>query len=232
MKRLGKKYVEASKKVDKNTYYNVKEAIKLVKETSITKFDSSIDIAINLNVDSKKNDQQLRGSLVLPNGSGKSQKVLVIADGEEAKKAIQAEADFVGGEEMIEKIEKENWFDFDIIVATPKMMAKLGRIGKILGPKGLMPNPKTNTVTPNPEKVVADIKKGMIEYKTDSYGNVHSIIGKVSFKESELEENINYFIKTITNLKPQSIKGEFVKNISISSTMGPGIKIDKNSFDF
>ncbi len=231
MKRLGKKYVEASKKIDKVKFYSKEEAIKLVKETNITKFDSSIDLAIRLNVDASKNDQQLRGSIVLPFGTGKVQKILVLADGEDAKKAKEAGADFVGAEDMIEKIEKENWFGFDIIVATPKLMPKLGKLGKVLGPRGLMPNPKTNTVTTNPEKVVGDIKKGMIEYKTDSYGNVHSIIGKISFKDNDLLENLTYFVKIISNLRPTSIKGDFLKSISISSTMGPGIKIDKNSFD-
>jgi large subunit ribosomal protein L1 len=231
MRRPGKKYVEASKKVDKAKAYSATEAIKLVKETNTTKFDSSIDLVIHLNVDASKSDQQLRGSIVLPAGTGKVQKILVLADGEDAKKAIAAGADFVGAEDMIEKIEKENWFGFDIIVATPKMMPKLGKLGKVLGPKGLMPNPKTNTVTNNPEKVILDIKKGMLGYKTDTYGNVHTIIGKVSFKEKDLVDNLNYYVKTITNLKPTSVKGDFVKSISISSTMGPGIKVDKNSFD-
>jgi large subunit ribosomal protein L1 len=231
MRKLGKKYVEASKKVERNNLYSKEEAIKLVKETNTTKFDGSIDLAIRLNVDPSKNDQQLRGSIVLPAGTGKVQKILVIADGEDAKKATAAGADFVGAEDMIEKIEKENWFGFDIIVATPKMMPKLGKLGKVLGPRGLMPNPKTNTVTTNPERVIGDIKKGMIEYKTDSYGNVHSIIGKMSFKEKDLLDNLAYYVKTITNLRPTSVKGDFIKSISISSTMGPGIKIDKNSFD-
>ena len=231
MRKLGKKYVEASKKVERNNLYSKEEAIKLVKETNTTKFDGSIDLAIRLNVNPSKNDQQLRGSIVLPAGTGKVQKILVIADGEDAKKATAAGADFVGAEDMIEKIEKENWFGFDIIVATPKMMPKLGKLGKVLGPRGLMPNPKTNTVTTNPERVIGDIKKGMIEYKTDSYGNVHSIIGKMSFKEKDLLDNLAYYVKTITNLRPTSVKGDFIKSISISSTMGPGIKIDKNSFD-
>ena len=232
MRKLGKKYVEASQKVESNKAYTYSEAIKLAKETAITKFDSTVELAMNLNVDPKKADQQLRSSLVLPNGTGKTKKVLVLADGEDAKKAEAAGADFVGAEDMIEKIDKENWFGYDVIVATPKMMPKLGKLGKVLGPKGLMPNPKTNTVTTTPDKVVTDIKKGMIEYKTDEYGNIHSIIGKVSFKEKALEENLVYIVKTITNAKPQSVKGELIKNISISTTMGPGIKIDKNSFDF
>ena len=231
MKKYGKKYVEASKNIDKSKFYDVKEAIKLAKESSVTSFDSSIEVAIKLNVDPKKADQQLRGSLVLPNGTGKTRKVLVIAKGDAAQAAKDAGADYVGDADMIEKIEKENWFDFDVIVATPEMMPILGKLGRVLGPKGLMPNPKTGTVTMNTAKAVEDIKKGMIQYKTDSYGNIHSIIGKVSFDETKLLENINYIYKTIVKSKPQAVKGTFVENVSISTTMGPGIKIDKNSFD-
>ena len=231
MKKLGKKYVEVAKKVDKNKSYSVTEAIKLVKSTSITKFDSTVEVAFNLNVDPKKADQQLRGSVVLPKGTGKTKKVLVITNEAAAKKYVDAGADYVGVADYIEKIEKENWFDFDVIVATPDMMPKLGRLGKVLGPKGLMPNPKTNTVTTTPEKTVEDIKKGMIEYKTDTFGNVHSIIGKVSFSDADLKENLVYLIKLIISLKPQAVKGTYIENITISSTMGPGIKIDINSID-
>ena len=226
MRKLGKKYVEASKKVEKNNLYTKEEAVKLVKETSITSFDSSVEVAIKLNLDTKKADQQLRGSLVLPNGTGKTKKVLVIAKGEAAQKAKDAGADYVGDMDMINKIQNENWFDFDVIVATPDMMASLGRIGRILGPKGLMPNPKTGTVTMNTEKAVEDIKKGMITYKTDSYGNVHSIIGKVSFDDAKLLENLVYVVNTIVKAKPQTVKGNYIENISISSTMGPGIKLN------
>ena len=229
--KKGKKYVEASKKVEKNTLYTKEDAIKLVKETATTKFDSTVEVAIKLNLDTKKADQQLRGSLVLPNGTGKTKKVLVIAKGEAAQKAKDAGADYVGDMDMINKIQNENWFDFDVIVATPDMMASLGRIGRILGPKGLMPNPKTGTVTMNTEKAVEDIKKGMITYKTDSYGNVHSIIGKVSFDDAKLLENLVYVVNTIVKAKPQTVKGNYIENISISSTMGPGIKLDKNSFE-
>ena len=231
MRKASKKYVEASKKVEKNNAYSIDEAIKLVKETSITKFDGTVEVAIKLNVDPKKADQQLRGSLVLPNGTGKSKKILVIAKGEAAKAAKEAGADFVGDTDMIEKIQKENWFDYDVIIATPEMMPELGKIGRILGPKGLMPNPKTGTVTPTPEKTVEDVKKGMIEYRADSYGNIHTIVGKVSFDESKLVENLTYIINTISKLKPASVKGKFITNISVASTMGPGIKLDKNSFD-
>ena len=231
MRKASKKYVEASKKVEKNYAYSIDEAIRLVKETSITKFDGTVEVAIKLNVDPKKADQQLRGSLVLPNGTGKSKKILVIAKGEAAKAAKEAGADFVGDTDMIEKIQKENWFDYDVIIATPEMMPELGKIGRILGPKGLMPNPKTGTVTPNPVKTIEDIKKGMVEFRTDSYGNIHTIVGKVSFDESKLVENLTYIINTISKLKPASVKGKFITNISVASTMGPGIKLDKNSFD-
>ncbi len=229
--KKGKKYVEASKLVDKTKTYELSEAIKLVKKTSTTKFDSTVEVAMNLNIDTKKSDQQLRGSVVLPNGTGKTSKILVLAKGDAAKEAEKAGADYVGEVELIEKIEKENWFDFDIIIATPEMMPILGKIGKVLGPKGLMPNPKTGTVTQTPAKVVEDVKKGMIEYRVDTFGNVHSIIGKASFTEKALEENLTYFINTIIKSKPTSIKGKFIKNISISTTMGPGIKLSLDSFD-
>ncbi len=231
MRGHGKKYVEASNKVDRNKLYSVKDAVKLVKETSTTKFDSTVEIAIKLNIDSKKADQQLRGSFVLPNGTGKTKKILVIAKGDAATAAKAAGADYVGDTDMIEKIEKENWFDYDVIVATPDMMPLLGKIGKVLGPKGLMPNPKTGTVTPNVEKAINDIKGGMVEYKNDQFGNIHSIVGKTSFDNKKLEENLTYVINTIAKAKPASVKGAFIDNISISSTMGPGIKLDKNSFD-
>lgn len=232
MRKFGKKYVEASKKVEKNTLYSATDAVKLVKKTNVTKFDSTIDVAIKLNVDPKKADQMLRGSLVLPNGSGKSKKILVLAKGEQAKVAKELGADYVGDKDLIDKIKTENWFDFDIIVATPEMMPEVGKIGNILGPRGLMPNPKTGTVTPKVDTVINDIKKGMVEYRTDSYGNIHTIIGKASFTETALLENLKYVVSTISKSKPTSVKGTFVQGISISSTMGPGIKVDKNSFDF
>ena len=228
--KKGKKYVEASKKVDKNTLYTKEEAIKLVKETATAKFDSTVEVAIKLNLDTKKADQQLRGSFVLPNGTGKTKKVLVIAKGEAANAAKNAGADYVGDTDMIEKIQNENWFDFDVIVATPDMMAQLGRIGRVLGPKGLMPNTKTGTVTMNTAKAVEDIKKGMVSYKTDSFGNVHTIIGKVSFTDEQLLENLTYVFNTIVKAKPSTVKGNYIENISVASTMGPGIKLDKNSF--
>ena len=231
MKKHGKKYVEASKKLEKNKLYSVDEAISLVKETSVTNFDSTVEVAIKLNIDAKKSDQNLRGSFVLPNGTGKKKSVLVIAKGEAAQKAKEAGADYVGDKDMIDKISKENWFDFDVIVATPDMMPELGKIGKVLGPKGLMPNPKTGTVTTDVVKAIEDINKGMVQYKNDSYGNIHTIIGKVSFDNAKLAENLNYVVTTVAKAKPASVKGVFINSITITSTMGPGVKVDKNSFD-
>ncbi len=231
MRRHSKKYVEVSKLVDNNKLYTKEEAAKLVKETSVTKFDSTIEVAIKLNIDAKKTDQQLRGSLVMPNGTGKSKKVLVIAKGDMATSAKEAGADYVGDKDMLDKIKNENWFDFDVIVATPDMMPEVGKIGNILGPKGLMPNPKTGTVTTKVAEVVKDLKSGMVTYRTDSYGNIHTIIGKVSFSEDKILENLEYVIRTINRAKPQAVKGIFIDKITIATTMGPGIKIDKNSFE-
>ncbi len=231
MKKYGRKYVEASKLVEKNKLYSVDEATELVTKTGITKFDGTVDFAVKLNLDTKKADQQLRGSFVLPNGTGKKKRVLVIAKGAAAEEAKKAGADYVGDKDMIEKIQNENWFDYDVIVATPDMMPELGRIGKILGPKGLMPNPKTNTVTPTPAKAIEDIEKGMVEFRTDSFGNIHGILGKVSFKKEALKENLEYVIKTLNKIRPTSVKGKYIQSITISTTMGPGIKIDQNTFD-
>ncbi len=229
--KKGKKYLEAKKLVDNTKLYTKEEAVKLVKETSTTKFDASVEIAMRLNLDTKKADQQLRGAIVLPHGTGKTKKVLVLAKGPMATQAKEAGADYVGDMDMINKIEQENWFDFDVIVATPDMMPALGKIGKVLGPKGLMPNPKTGTVTMDTKKAVEDIKKGRVEYRTDSYGNVAAIVGKVSFKEEQLVENIKSFVSVILKSKPTAVKGDYVKNISISTTMGPGIKIDIKDFE-
>ena len=229
--KKGRKYTEACTKVDKTKLYTNEEAVKLVKETSITKFDSSVEIAIKLNLDTKKADQQLRGAFVLPNGSGKTKKVLVIAKNAFADQAREAGADYVGDVDMLEKIEKENWFDFDTLIATPDMMPQLGKLGKVLGPKGLMPNPKTGTVTTDVKKAVQDVKSGRIEYRTDSFGNIHALIGKVSFDEEKLLQNLNAFVSMIAKTKPAVVKGTYIQNISISSTMGPGIKINTNSFD-
>lgn len=231
MRKLGKKYVEASSKVDKTKVYDLAEAIELVKTTSITKFDSSVEVAMNLNIDTKKSDQQLRGSIVLPNGTGKSKKILVLAKGAAATEAKEAGADFVGDQDLIDKISNENWFDYDVIIATPEMMPALGKIGKLLGPKGLMPNPKTGTVTMDVAKAVEETKKGKVNYRTDSYGNIHAMIGKVNFDEEKLVENLKAFVEAIIKVKPTTVKGTYIKNISVSSTMGPGIKLDLNSID-
>ena len=229
MKR-SKKYTEALSKIEKTKVYSKEEAVKLVKETSISSFDGSVYVAIRLNLDTKKADQQLRGAIVLPKGTGKTAKVLVIAKGPKATEAKEAGADYVGDTDMLDKIEKENWFDFDTIIATPDMMPALGKLGKVLGPKGLMPNPKTGTVTMDVKKAVEDVKSGKVEYRTDSFGIIHSIIGKVSFSEEDLLANLNAFVSTILKIKPASVKGDYVKSISISSTMGPGIKVE-NNFD-
>lgn len=229
MKKRGKKYEEALSKIDRTKAYSKEEAIKLVKETNITKFTSSVELAIKLNLDSKKADQQLRGAIALPHGTGKEKKVLVIASGEKATAAKQAGADFVGDTDLLEKIEKENWFGFDVMVATPDMMPKLGKLGRILGPKGLMPNPKTGTVTTDVAKAVEEVKSGRVEYRSDSYGNIHGVIGNSSFDEAKLLENLNTYIDTIVRAKPSTVKGDYIKNVSISTTMGPGIKIDINS---
>ena len=226
MRKLGKKYVEASNKVEKNKTYGVEEAVKLVKETSITKFDSSVEVAMNLNIDTKKSDQQLRGSIVLPNGTGKSKKILVLAKGAAAAEAKEAGADFVGDTDLIDKIANENWFDYDTIVATPEMMPALGKIGKVLGPKGLMPNPKAGTVTMDVTKAINDIKAGKIEYRLDKSNIIHVPIGKASFEEEKLADNFHTLIGAINKAKPAAAKGQYLRSVVISSTMGPGIKLN------
>ena len=230
MKRRSKKYTEALSKIEKNKVYTKEEAIKLVKMTSTSSFDGSVEVAMRLNLDTKKADQPLRGAIVLPKGTGKTKKVLVIAKGEKANQAKEAGADYVGDVDMLEKIEKENWFDFDTMIATPDMMPLLGKLGKVLGPKGLMPNPKTGTVTLDVVKAIEEVKAGRVEYRTDSYGNIHGIIGKVSFSDEDLLANLDAFVTHIIKLRPATVKGDYVKNISIASTMGPGIKVE-NNFD-
>lgn len=228
--KKGKKYIKAMELVEKHKAYTKEEAIELVKKTSTSNFDGSVEIAVRLNVDTKKTDQQVRGALVLPNGTGKAKRVLVLTKNDaQSKAAKDAGAEFVGGEDLIDKIAKENWLDFDVIIATPEMMPLLGKIGKLLGPRGLMPNPKTGTVTTDVAKAIEDVKKGRIEFRTDSYGNVHAIIGKVSFDAAKLVENLDAFMNVIIKSKPTTVKGQFIKNVSVSSTMGPGIKIDLNT---
>ena len=231
MKKKSKKYLQALELIEKGKLYTKEEACDLVKKTSTSNFDGSVEVAIKLNLDTRKSDQQLRGAIVLPNGTGKSKKILVLSKTDQAKVAKEAGADFVGDVDMLEKIEKENWFDFDVIIATPEMMPLLGKLGKILGPKGLMPNPKTGTVTTDVKKAIDDIKKGRVEYRTDTYGNIHAIIGKASFDVNKLVENLDAFVGVIIKSKPSTVKGQYLKSVSVASTMGPGIKIDLNSFD-
>ena len=227
MRKHSKMYVEALGNVEKNKSYDVTEAIKVLKSLKTRKFDESVDAVLKLNIDAKKTDMNVRGSFVLPNGTGKTKRVLVIT---KTKASEASEAEYCGAEDMLEKIEKENWFDFDTIVATPEMMPALGKLGKILGPKGLMPNPKLGTVTTTVKDAVSNIKKGMVEYKNDSYGNVHFSFGKLSFSEEKLEENLRAIVAEIVKNKPSSVKGTFIKGISIATTMGPGVKVDKTSF--
>ena len=228
MKRHSKMYVEALGNVDKNKEYDVTEALKVLKSLKTRKFDETVDLALNLNIDTKKTEMNIRGSFVLPNGTGKTKKVLVVTKtkADEAK-----DADFCGAEDVLEKIEKENWFDFDTIIATPEMMPALGKLGKVLGPKGLMPNPKLGTVTTNVAEAISNVKKGMVEYKNDSYGNVHVSVGKLSFTVEQLEENLRAVVNEIVKNKPTGVKGTFIKNVSLSSTMSPGFRIDRNSLN-
>ncbi len=230
MKKRSKKYTEAMSKIERNKVYPKEEAVKLVKETSTSSFDGTVEVAMRLNIDTKKADQQLRGAIVLPKGTGKTTRVLVIARGEKATQAKEAGADYVGDVDMLEKIEKENWFDFDTMIATPDMMPLLGKLGRVLGPKGLMPNPKTGTVTLDVQKAVEEVKAGRVEYRADSFGIIHGVIGKVSFSDEDLLENLNAFVAAILRVKPATVKGDYVKSISIASTMGPGIKVE-NNFD-
>ncbi|MGC4378170.1 50S ribosomal protein L1 [Fictibacillus sp. Mic-4] len=229
MAKKSKKYLEAAKLVDRQKAYDPAEAIELVKKTATAKFDESVEVAVRLGVDPKKADQQVRGAVVLPHGTGKTQRVLVFAKGEKAKEAEAAGADFVGDTDYINKIQ-QGWFDFDVIVATPDMMAEVGKLGRVLGPKGLMPNPKTGTVTFEVEKAVKDIKAGKVEYRVDRDSNVHVPIGKVSFDNEKLAENLATIVETLLKVKPAAAKGTYIKNVAISSTMGPGIKVNPSNF--
>ncbi len=220
----GKKYAEALKQIDRTKTYPYAEAVALAKKCSTCKFDATVEVSYDLNVDPRQADQNIRGAMVLPNGTGRTQRVLVITQGEKENEAKEAGADFVGGQDMIDKI-SGGWMDFDVIVASPDMMGKLGRLGKILGPRGLMPNPKTGTVTNNIKDAVTEIKKGKVTYRVDKDGNMNCILGKVSFTDDQLAENYKALYDQITRIRPSSIKGAFIKSITVSTTMGPGVKV-------
>ena len=226
MPKRGKAYQEAEKLVERNRLYDVDEAIKLVKQTAKAKFDETVELHIKLGVDGRHADQQVRGAIVLPHGTGKTKRVLVIAKGEKAAEAEKAGADFVGAEDIITKIQNENWFDYDVIVSTPDMMGQLGRLGRVLGPKGLMPNPKSGTVTFDLERAVNEIKAGKVEYRLDKTNIVHVSIGKASFDEVKLSENLSALIDAVVKAKPAAAKGTYLRSVTLSSTMGPGIKLN------
>ncbi|AGX01966.1 MULTISPECIES: 50S ribosomal protein L1 [Bacillaceae] len=228
MAKKGKKYLEAAKLVDRSKAYPVAEAIELAKKTNYAKFDATVEVAFRLGVDPKKADQQIRGAVVLPNGTGKTQRVLVFAKGEKAKEAEAAGADYVGDSEYINKI-SQGWFEFDVIVATPDMMGEVGKLGRTLGPKGLMPNPKTGTVTFDVEKAVNEIKAGKVEYRLDKAGIIHVPIGKTSFEDAKLAENFNTIYDTMLKVKPAAAKGTYVKSVTVTTTMGPGVKVDPST---
>ena len=229
MKR-GKKYVEAAKNIDRQTLYEATEAVSLVKKSAVAKFDETIEAHIRTGCDGRHAEQQIRGAVVLPHGTGKTVRVLVFAKGAKAEEAEAAGADFVGGEELIPKIQNDNWFDFDVVVATPDMMGVVGRLGRVLGPKGLMPNPKAGTVTMDVTKAVNDIKAGKIEYRLDKTNIVHVPVGKASFSEEALQENFNALMDAIVKAKPSALKGQYLRSITLTSTMGPGVKVSVAKF--
>ena len=225
MANKSKKYTQAVAKIDRTKLYDSKEALDLVAEIASAKFDETVEAHIKLGVDSRHADQQVRGAIVLPHGTGKTKKVLVFAKGEKAKEAEAAGADFVGAEDLVQKIQKENWFDFDVVVATPDMMGVVGRLGRVLGPKGLMPNPKSGTVTFDVTKAVEEIKAGKVEYRLDKNNIIHVAIGKVSFGGEKLAENFNVLMNAIIKAKPSAAKGQYLRSVTVTSTMGPGIKV-------
>ena len=225
MKR-GKKYVEAAKAIDRGTLYDVADAVSLVKKTAVAKFDETIEAHIRTGCDGRHADQQIRGAVVLPHGTGKKVRILVFAKDAKAEEAKAAGADFVGGEELIPKIQNENWFEFDVVVATPDMMGVVGRLGRVLGPKGLMPNPKAGTVTMDVTKAVQEIKAGKIEYRLDKTNIIHVPVGKASFTEEQLTDNFQTLIDAINKARPAAVKGQFLKSVTLTSTMGPGVKIN------
>jgi large subunit ribosomal protein L1 len=226
MRRHGKKYKASATKVDRTKRYTLEEACKILPGTKVAKFDESVDIAVRLGVDPKHADQMVRGAVVLPHGTGKSSRVAVVAKGDKANEAKAAGADFVGAEDLVEKIQKENWTDFDSMVATPDMMGLVGRLGRVLGPKGLMPNPKVGTVTPDVAKAVRELKAGRVEFRVEKAGIVHARIGKASFGADKLHENAKTMIDTLLRLKPASAKGTYMKSVTLSTTMGPGLRVD------
>ncbi len=226
MPKRGKTYKESAKLIDKSKLYDLQEAIDVALQTSKAKFDETVEIHIKLGVDGRHADQQVRGAIVLPNGTGKTKRVLVFAKGEKEKEAEAAGAEFVGGQELADKIKNENWFDFDVVVATPDMMGTVGKLGKILGPKGLMPNPKSGTVTMDLEKAIKEIKAGKVEYRLDKTNIVHCPLGKVSFGKEKLEENFKALIEAIIKAKPAAAKGQYLRSVTIATTMGPGVKIN------
>ncbi|CZR00907.1 ribosomal protein l1 signature [Trichococcus palustris] len=228
MAKKSKKFQDAAKKVESAKAYSVEEAIALVKEIDFAKFDATVEVAYRLGIDTRKNDQQIRGAVVLPNGTGKTQRVLVFAKGEKAKEALAAGADYAGDTDLVQKIQG-GWFDFDVIVATPDMMGEVGRLGRVLGPKGLMPNPKTGTVTMDVTKAIEEIKAGKVTYRAEKAGIIHVPIGKVSFDDEKLLENFRTIHDTIVKAKPATAKGQYVKNISVTTTFGPGVKVDAHS---
>lgn len=228
MAKKGKKYLDAASKVDRNEHYSVEDAISLAKETSVANFDATVEVAFRLGIDTRKNDQQIRGAVVLPHGTGKTQRVLVFAKGDKASEAEAAGADYVGESEYATKIQ-QGWFDFDVVVATPDMMGEVGKLGRVLGPKGLMPNPKTGTVTMDVTKAVNDIKAGKVEYRVDKVGNLQFIIGKKSFGTEKLMENFKAVHEVVLKAKPSSSKGVYIKNLAVASTMGPGLKVDPST---
>ena len=228
--KKGKRYAELAKLVDKSTLYDPFEAAKLVCETGKAKFDETVELHVRLGVDSRHADQQVRGAVVLPNGTGRTKRVLVLAKGPKADEAKEAGAEYVGDDDMIDKIQKENWFDFDVIIATPDMMGKLGRLGKVLGPKGLMPNPKAGTVTMDVTKAVNEVKAGKIEYRLDKSNIIHCPVGKVSFGPEKIEENVKALMEAIIKAKPAAAKGQYIKSCSLAATMGPGIKVNATKF--
>jgi large subunit ribosomal protein L1 len=225
----GKKYLEAAKEIDRERRYPLDEAIKIVAGHKLAKFDETVELAVRLGVDPRQADQNIRGTVVLPHGTGRVSRVLVIAKGEKEREARDAGADFVGSDEIIKKIQEENWLEFDRVIATPDMMAQVGRIGKILGPRGLMPNPKVGTVTFDVAKAVSEVKAGKVDYRVDKAGVVHAPIGKLSFGENKLRENAHALLTAIIRSKPASAKGNYIKSVALSSTMGPGVRVDTAS---